>query len=290
MSKDKKTRILIVVLLTLAVLTLMIFSTIPDSPANKVSTPISVVLSPFESFFSGIGRTVGGFFKAVSENSELKKENERLRQENLDLRLQIKDNEQAALAYAELKKAFSLKDRFPVRRFIAANVLQEPVEPGFDYYRLDVGQSDGVDFKDETAYAVVDETASLAGRVVTSDYGTSKMLPVTYKGFSCSCRSEKDNENIFRLSGQGNEILLGEGIAPDCAVQPGDKIFTSGKGGIFPDGILCGKVISVSEPDSIGLRTCEIQVESMPAHKHVLFVLMPRTPEEAPAQTEETGS
>lgn len=293
MSKHQKNRILAVVLVGLAVASIMLFSILPDQPSSNLTSPLSVALRPFERVFGGMASFFQNHFATTRLNSELQSENDRLRSENLDLRLQIKDNEQAARAYEDLKQAFSLKDRFPHRQFLAANILQAPLDPHYSYFRLDVGRTDGIDFQASKAYAVVDENASLLGALVSSDALSSKLMPIFHEGFSCSVIGERDPAHSFMLTGQGyftdKHILKAENIPEDLDLVPGDKIYSSGRGGIFPERLLCGTVIALGPVNSMGQRTAEVEPASGLEGKEVLFVLLPQnfplveTEEEEPA-------
>lgn len=283
MSKDRRSRILIIVFVMIAVLAVMVFSILPENPVNDISSPLSVILRPVERFFSGTGSSIRSFFRALSENRKLNAELESLRSENVALRLQIKDNEQAAQAYEKLKQAFNMKDRFPEQKFIAANILQSPLDGEYSYYRLDVGKADGLDWSKADGFAVIDEEAHLVGKIAGADYSASKMLDLHHKGFALSVYGEKDAIHLFRLSGQGPEqnYMLAKDIPLECVVQEGDKVYSSGKGGVFPEGILCGTVISLSEPDGFGMRSAEIEIASSMENTEVVFVLLPRESERA---------
>lgn len=290
MSKDRRSRILIIVLVIIAVLALMVFSLLPENPVNDISSPVSVILRPIERFFSGAGNSISSFFRALGENRELNAEIEELRSENVALRLQIKDNEQAAQAYEKLKLAFNMKDRFPEQRFIAANILQSPLDEEYSYYRLDVGKADGLDWSRAEGFAVIDEEARLVGKIAGADSSASKMLDVRHKGFAVSVHSEKDALRLFRLSGEGpgQEFMMAHDISPECVIQEGDKVFSSGKGGVFPEGILCGTVETLSLPDAFGMRTAEIRPAAPLENLDVVFVLLPRDSSEADEGFEES--
>lgn len=291
MSKHQKNRILAVVLVGLAVASIMLFSILPDQPSSNLTSPLSVVLRPFERVFGGLASFVQNHFATTRLNNELKSENDRLRSENLDLRLQIKDNEQAARAYEDLKQAFSLKDRFPHRQFLAANILQAPLDPNYSYFRLDIGRTEGIDFQGSPAYAVVDENASLLGALVSSDALSSKLMPIFHEGFSCSVIGERDPARSFMLTGQGyfadKHILKAENIPEDLDLVPGDKIYSSGRGGIFPERLLCGTVTALGPVDSMGMRTAEVEPASGLEGKEVLFVLLPQNLLPAETATED---
>ncbi|MDO5033338.1 MAG: rod shape-determining protein MreC [Eubacteriales bacterium] len=280
MSKHQKKRILAVVLVALAVASIMFFSILPDQPSSNLTSPLSVVMRPFERVFGGLAYFFQNHFATSSLNSQLQSENDRLRSENLALRLEIKDNEQAARAYEDLKQAFSLKDRFPHRKFLAANVLQAPLDPNYAYFRLDVGSSEGIDFKSASAYAVVDENASLLGSLVSSDVLSSKLMPIFHEGFSCSVIAERDPSKTFTLTGQGyfadKHTLLASDVPEDLDLVVGDKIYSSGWGGIFPERLLCGTVLELGPANSLGLRKVEIAPASVLEGQEVLFVLLPQ--------------
>ena len=280
MSKDRKTRILIVGLVTMAVLTIMVFSILPENPVNDIASPVAGLFRPIERLFSGGAASISQFVQAVAHNRALEEENLNLREENVALRLQIKDNELAAQAYEKMKDAFNIKERFEKQRFVAANILQTPLDDDYSYYRLDVGTRDGLDWSKTAGFPVIDEKAQLLGRVVGADWMSSKMLAIYQKGFSAVAHSEKDANKFFQIEGKGmvngQAQLMAVQIPQDCALEVGDKVLTSGKGGVFPEGLLCGTVASISKPDAFGMRKAAIVLPEDISQLRLAFILLPR--------------
>lgn len=292
MPKHKKTRILAIILIALTVITIMIFSILPDNPVNTLSSPFSIILRPLEQAYSAVGDFFSNYFSNSSNNVRLTSENERLRKENLALRLQIKDNEQAALAYQELKQAFALKDRYPNSKFLAANILQMPFDEDYAFMRIDQGTKDGLEFSEEKGFAVVDENASLVGMVFTSDLLSAKVLPVFHDGFSANVYAEGEAGQFFTLQGQylskKTKKLLLEDVPEEVNLAVGSKIFTSGQGGILPENIFCGTVSEVFERDSNGFRKAEVDAADTLEDLHVVFVLLPQDDETYLSAAEES--
>lgn len=293
MPKHKKTRILAIVLIALTVITIMIFSILPDNPVNTLSSPFSIILRPLEQGYSAVSGFFSNYFSSSGSNVRLSKENERLREENLALRLQIKDNEQAALAYQELKQAFALKDRYPNSKFLAANILQMPFDEDYAFMRIDQGTKDGLEFSETPGFAVVDENAALVGMVFTSDLISSKVLPVFHDGFSANVYAEGEAGSVFSLRGQylskKSKKLLLEDVPDEVNLAVGSKIFTSGQGGILPENIFCGTVSKIGDRDSNGYRQAEVEVKGELEDLHVVFVLLPQDEDSYLSEAENEG-
>lgn len=263
MSKGRRTRLLIVVLLVLALLTAIVYSTLP-------ATGDSVLTAPFTSLFRPIARTcrqvkdgVSDYFATARTNAELRQANRKLLQDNVELRLVIKQNDNEAKAYEKIKAAFQLKDRFNYGLIAGAQIISRPLNEGFDFYLLDKGSSDGLDLSTGQAYPVVDAEANLFGRIYSTDPTTAKLLPILHEGFAASCSTSGDSSNLFRL--RGDQQLKHEGLCvidniPEAAkLKLGDTVVTSGRGGIFPRGIPVGRVVEFLKADENGLRRAIVQ-------------------------------
>lgn len=278
LPKFKRNRFLIVALVVLGVLATMVFSVLPESREDPLSGGTSLVFRPIQRLVQGARDGIVHFFSAFSSANRLQAENERLKQENIALRLQIKDNEQAAEAYEDLRDAFHLKALFKFNDFQAAHVLNPGQSPFFDLQRLDVGILDGVDLKNGKQFPVLDQYGHLAGRIYASDLASSKLLPLLHEGFAMNCSSKKDRLHTFRLRGdlrlKSRGLCVADQIPKEVQLKKGDVLISSGQGGLFPEGIEVGEVVELRP----GMTANEYQAVVKPfidwSKETVLFVLL----------------
>jgi rod shape-determining protein MreC len=258
-----KNRILTYVFITLLLLSLLVLSSLPGSPLNFLTTPVSAVLKPVQNALHAVADTVSGFVEAVRDGMRLREENEALELENARLRSQIAQLEEAGRQYQDLKTALSLKDRFDQYQIIGARVMTREIGAWFDVFRIDTGSRDGIAVSETLTYAVVDANSHLIGRVLSTDILSGKILPLLHEGFAASARINAVNGAALRIRGdydlKPQGLCLADQIPVGASIQVGDELVTSGAGGLFPAGIPIGRVVQVISADSRTERKAYVQ-------------------------------
>ena len=187
-KKRKTNRIVWAVLLVLALLSAVILSSIPGSPLQEISSPVSFLLNPVYQSVSGIWSNVADFRRRVAAAKEIQGENTRLQKENAELRRQVNALHENGRRYDELKSAFRIKEDFSDYDVIAGRILTEGLGTLFDVLKLDVGMRDGVRVTETSSFPVLDAQSNLAGRVWSTDKVSAKILLLTAEGFAASAR------------------------------------------------------------------------------------------------------
>lgn len=222
---------------------------------------ISVPLAPIQKFMTSAGQKVEDFFTSFKHIKTLKDENEVLKIRVNELEKENRELKGYKDKIEELKHALNLKDKFEDYEVIGANVISK--EPGnwFDVFRIDIGAKDGI----EVDYPVVSSTNGLVGRVISVDNTSSKVISIIDEDSAVS--------GWVLKSGGGHVIIRGdlelkeEGLCNinyttiNVDVVVGDVIETSGLGGIYPKGILVGKVKEIREAGNELERNAIIQPE-----------------------------
>ena len=249
MTNKKRTGIFLVVLLTIVLLTVVVLASLPGSAMNQLTSPASGALQPFFTIVQKSTEGVTNFFRSIRDGMAIQEENKLLRQENAELRNKLSQNEEAVLQYQELKEAFQLKDAYAEYDIVAARVLNHEIGVGFDLFRIGLGTMDGIRATQELSYAVVDAESRLVGRVMSSDLTSSKVLPLSHSGFSVSGKVDVVKGALVRVRGdlaeQINGRLIIDQIPRNARIMPGDRLVTSGSGGLFPAGLLIGTIDEV---------------------------------------------
>lgn len=294
MTRNRRKKFLIVFIILIVVVTLMVYSILPNSLVNRATTPLSFIARPVENLLSGMLGTTKNYFTTNKLNRELSRENDRLKKDNVALRLRVKDNEAAALEYEKLKDIYNLSSRFDYASFVAGRIIQGPINRDLALYRIDRGTSDGIDLASRPGYPVINAQGQVFGRIYNADARSAKVLPLTSEGFSASCYIEENRGQAFILkpdsSYQKEGLCILEEIPTTTVIQNGDKIITSGLGGIFPYGLELGQVVEILPVDSKGFRRALVKPASSLTETDIVFVLTAdQLKKEEAGQPDQTG-
>jgi rod shape-determining protein MreC len=262
--KQGKKSIFFVAIITLVLLSLLIFSSIPGSPIASWTGPVSFLTDPVQRTFGRVAERVRGFFSSVREGERIRLENVELKDENARLQMQVKELEENGRRWEELKAAFLIRDLFSDYELIGASVLTREIGDWFDMFRISAGTRDGIQIDDETSFAVVDAGMNLVGRVYSSDLTSAKIMPVINEGSVISAKLNTAGGSIVRVRGdvilKEDNLCLVDNIADFSVLHIGDEVITSGLGGLFPPGIPIGVIVELRHNDPKVEKTAVLKV------------------------------
>lgn len=254
MQRLFKSKIFVVVLITIIILVIMGISARRDSKINWVNNVVSVPLTPIQKFFSFAGQKVEAGFTFFKDIKTLKQENETLKNKVSELERQNRELNGYKEKISELRQALNLKERFADYQLIGGNVIAKDPGNWFDVFKIDIGQRDGVIFQGDIEYPVVTGGMGLVGRVFISDITSSKVVAIIDEDSVVFGWISKQGGGHVRIKGditlKEKGLCLMDYISPDVDVAVGDIIETSGLGGVYPKGILIGKVVEVKKTTS----------------------------------------
>lgn len=280
-------KVFILILATLLLVAVIIFSNIPDNPVNKITTPVSVVIDPAQKLVQGSGNRFTDFIAAVSDGIAIRRENADLKKQVAELQYQVQQGEEATLRWQELKDAFHIKDSFENYDIYGSSILTREADEWFSVIRIDVGSNNGISISAaNSSYAVVDTQMNLVGRIQTTDVTSSKVLPVLHEGFTVSAKVNTVNGAIVTVHGEVELKEQGlckvDQISDKAILQVGDELVTSGAGGLFPAGIPIGIIVSVDDSSKLSrYATLKPYVEILSLKD--VFVMVPKVSAQVPA-------
>lgn len=195
-------------------------------------------------------------------------ENADLRAEVLRLSMQQQQWRDARLENARLRKLLGFRDR-PEFDYLAAEVIARDPSPTLSSLVLDKGTEDSV----RIGQAVV-TAEGLAGMVHHAGPTTSTVLLAVDRNFAVSARVERSRvDGMIRWAG-GTDLQLTD-VPRNLDVREGDRIVTSGLGGMVSSGIPVGLVVNVNREDPLFLDVAVKPFVSYHTLEEV-FVLIPR--------------
>jgi rod shape-determining protein MreC len=203
-----------------------------DEARNKVaeiSAPVMEFLSaPLAVMREWVG-DLRDYFGVYEENRRLKAENERLMAwktaaENLEQRLARYE----ALLDVQLEPGIG---------YITARVIGDSGGPFVRTYIVNAGRDDGVD----VGQAVVD-AEGLVGRVVGSGATSARVLLISDLNSRIPVLVEPSHYRAIMRGANDTQPELLE-LPEAFEISPGDRVVTSGHGGMLPPGLPVGEVI-----------------------------------------------
>ncbi|MBP5261718.1 MAG: rod shape-determining protein MreC [Clostridiales bacterium] len=282
MRKIFGSRWFIVSVVVLIITAVIVVGALPGSPLNfhKVFGGAGKVFTPVQDLVRKSASAFDDYYTAVFDGVSIREENEHLRAEIAELQLRLRQNEEAAIRYEELKDAFHIKDSFSNFDVYGAKVLSYGADEWFSSVRADIGTDTGLEALDGISYVVVDVNMNLVGRVVEISDSESIILPLLHEGFSVTCKVNEVNGETFVLKGDTNLKRSGlcriTGINVNDVPAVGSEIVTSGEGGVFPEGIPVGTIIEVDAADPLNIYAV-LQPYSDISELQDIFVLVPAT-------------
>lgn len=180
--------------------------------------------------------------------------------ENIELREQLED----------LKEELDITYTINEYSYLNATVIMRNVASWYNTITIDKGSYNGI----EVGMAVVN-SQGLIGKVVSTTTFTSevKLLSTSDTNNKISVSIHHNNKKIYGLIKNYNYMknyLEVEGISNTLEISIDDYVYTSGLGGVFPSGIVIGKVKEITT-DEYDLAKI-IQVEPIVDFNQVNYV------------------
>lgn len=216
--------------------------TIFEEIVSDIITAPQRIIVHIKNYFKEDGNV---FFSNIetlkTKNDELKEENKNLKEKLLDYEVLLAENE-------VLKKHVKITDLYPNYSIIVADIIMDSGTSWDFTYTINKGSKDGI----EANMAVIAEDG-LVGYVESVTSNTAKIVSILDAGNAISARVTRTRDTVISKG----SISLAEkmqmkitNIPTGLTLVEGDKIETSGLGGIYPKGILIGKIKSFEQKNN----------------------------------------
>ncbi|UCG14460.1 MAG: rod shape-determining protein MreC [Deltaproteobacteria bacterium] len=240
-----------------------------ESLVVEITAPVQKVV---RDVVKGVGDVWRGYFHLVG----LESENTALKGELQELRRQLNDYREAYLANQRLRALLNFKKSIATPLLPAEVVAFDP-SGWFQTILIDKGKKDRV-VRD---MAVV-SADGLVGRVIGVSAHHAKVLLILDGNSAVDALVQRSRVRGI-LAGRGRQRCLLKYVQRNEDVQKGDQVISSGMGGVFPKGLLLGKVENVVRGSSGLFQTVEVEpAADFSRLEEVMVVVQP--PPEDPAR------
>ena len=246
--KYYKSRVLIIIVITLILIVSIGLTISPTSGLNAIGDMISVPFTAIEKLFAYTELKIQEGVGLFSDISELRQENKSLKAEIDKLNNERVEYERLQSENENFKNALDMKSQFTDFDFLGANVIGRDSGNWFNIFLVDQGSTKGVEYN-----MPVITSKGLVGKVSASQPFSSKIMSIIEDGSAVSAVVAKTRDYVVV---KGDVKLAKEGLCKleylpaDIDLTQGDYIETSGVGGIYPKGIIIGRVKEVRAGDS----------------------------------------
>lgn len=211
----------------------------PES-TRKFQAGVYQLISPFLTSGSGLQKQITSVRSGLKSLEEMEKENTALQVENRQLRATNQALRDVEREVNRLRHALSYKER-SVFKLVPAVVVARDSSTWWRTITINRGKEDGIE---GDMPVVTDE--GLVGKTTTVSANISVVLLISDENCKVACSVEGTREQGI---GSGERVTTGvtpqlelNFLSKQAQLKPGQKVYTTGVGGVFPSGLLVGLV------------------------------------------------
>ena len=221
--------------LTILSIVLIFLETLEFKPLNSTRSFVKdivyrgalIATYPLKSFSS--------FYQFMENHINLYSNYKELITENKELKNNISKSDFLELENSQLRKLID-EQAVSSSDLVSARVMLDKQSPYLNSFVINIGSNKNI----KNGMAVLDGK-NFIGRTVDVNFFSSRVLLVSDLNSKIPVLSEPSGNHAI-LSGHGTSEPTLEYLSENHTIQDGDKVYTSGKGGIFTPGIAVGKV------------------------------------------------
>ena len=233
LRRGTQQRFSLFVLVILSVV-LIFAETIETRPLNKVRSFVKDVVYRSATIVSFPLKSVNNFAGFLENHLNLYSNYNELIKENNELKNNISKTDFLELENSQLRKLIEEQIESP-SNLVSARVMIDKQSPYLNSFVINIGSNKGI----KNGMAVLDGK-NFIGRIVDVNFFSSRVLLVSDLNSKIPVLSEPSGSHAI-LSGHGTNEPTLEYLSKNNDIQDGDKIYTSGKEGIFTPGLVVGK-------------------------------------------------
>ena len=234
LAKGSKQRFSLLALVFLSI-TFIFLETVETKPLNYIRSLIKDTIYRGALIVSIPSKNLGNLSNYAKNHLNLYSNYTLLKEENKKLKNNILKSDFLELENSQLRKLIN-EQVVSTSNFISARVLLDKQSPYLNSFILNVGGNKDV----KNGMAVLDGK-NFIGRIVDVNFFSSRVLLVSDLNSKIAIITEPSSHHAI-LSGHGEDYPTLEYLPEKHSINNGDKIYTSGKEGIFSPGIPIGEV------------------------------------------------
>lgn len=258
----------VIALLILGAILALLFNLGPDKTRN-FQARVYQLIAPLLSGGSGIAKQVTQVRSGLKSLEELERDNNQLRVENRELRATNQALRDTEHEVNRLRHSLQFKER-SVFKIVPAEIVARDASTWWHTATINRGKEDNID---NDMPVITDE--GLVGKTTTVSENIAVVLLMSDENCKVAASVEGTREQGIvqgeRVTTSVQPMLNLNFLSKQANLQPGQKVYTSGVGGVFPSGLLIGtvKTFKVRELDGQAQLTPAVDL----SHLEDVFVV-----------------
>lgn len=241
---------------TALVLVVSIITHVAGGMMSPQSNLLGTLIAPIQKMVSAISASIMDFSETLKGSEALIVENSQLKEQINELNGKVADYDTLKNENKFYKNYLGIKESNPDFAFADAVIISRDTTDAFGAFTIDKGSLQGVE-----KYDPVITDAGLVGYVTNVGLTSSKVTTVLSPDISVSAVDSRTGDAGV-ISGNISSIENGytklSNLQRSAAVAVGDYVVTAG-GGVFPKGILIGKIKNISQDEYTSVLFAEIE-------------------------------
>lgn len=236
----KKTGI-IGIIITIIVLILLVFlSNLKLDSFSYIENAFSSVIMPIQTGYTYLKNKVTGNTNFFTNMDNLKTENEKLKKENSEFEQALRELEIVKAENQTLKEYLGLTEKYTKYETVPAYIISKDVSNYSSIFVINAGKKDGIDVN-----MTVIADKGLVGYVISVTETSAEVQTIIDSSSSVSASISETEDSIVCKGSLTEGKLRGTYIPTSADIVEGNDVQTSGMGGIYPKGIIIGKIKEV---------------------------------------------
>lgn len=240
----KHNGILILIIAVLLAAITFVVSLFFGGTAGPVSNVLGFITTPVRNGINAFANWTSEAYTSAFESDMIREENERLKKENARLQEEAREGEAASRENERLRNLLGLREKRRDLDFESATVTARSASN----WESTITISKGTNMDIAVGDCVVDDYGNLVG--VVGEVGLNYSIVVTVVDTSTDMGGLLERTDGAAIL-EGDFALMAEGklklsyLPENTELMAGDMVLTSGKGGVYPSGIVVGHIDEV---------------------------------------------
>lgn len=242
-SQGFRNLVVIAVVIFLGILT----AAFTHNASSPVTSALGTVFLPLQKLSAAISENLGELSVSFRSASVYEEENRELKKELEEYRRKLADYDEMKKKVDSYEDFYGVKKQNPDFEFSYGSVLSRDAADAYGSFVINVGSKDGVEVDDPVIYGEY-----VVGIVKKVNFSTCVVYTVLDPRVNVGAMESGTREFGYVC---GDTALFKDGMCKlsgldsSTSVVGGGIVCTSGAGGVFPDGLLIGEVVSVKDDD-----------------------------------------
>lgn len=242
-SQGFRNLVVIAVVIFLGILT----AAFTHNSSSPLTSALGTVFLPLQKLSAAISENLGELSVSFRSASVYEEESRELKKELEEYRKKLADYDEMKKKVDSYEDFYGVKKQNPDFEFSYGSVLSRDAADAYGSFVINVGSKDGVEVDDPVIYGEY-----VVGIVKKVNFSTCVVYTVLDPRVNVGAMESGTREFGYVC---GDTALFKDGMCKlsgldsSTSVVGGGIVCTSGAGGVFPDGLLIGEVVSVKDDD-----------------------------------------